>query len=394
MARRRRPPILPSYLRPLTEAQIRAEANRQLADVYNPQRKEIQDDARSRAATIQAASQAAAQLLASHAGITGDAYTQANQELQGIGSGYSAEMQARIKGAQDAAAQFAASQGAPATDPAVDATALHDTVYHEGVGIPGSSLASQGAAAVAAQNREAGIPLLQGAQDIRQSEVDTEKQLLDLARTRPELRDKIIEAIYQREMQKLDARQKQQAQDLYEAQFGETVRSHMVDEQTDRLKYEEQVRAHNLAISQAKAEGRQPNASLSKAYGYIVDSQGRPILDKNGKHIPVNQNTSSSSQKQKQNAQYQKAVGEAANMFEQSQPSKTLKIPGAPYDPVTNPYVEGPPERAWRWGNAMRYLMTRYGINKSRARAALIAAGFKPPSNRGPRGPQPGTGPR
>lgn len=339
-----------------------------------PQQRTLEAEERSRAATIQAASQAASALLASHAGITGDAYAQANQELQGIGSGYSGEMKSRIQAAQSAASQFAKSQGAPAEPAATDATALGDTIYHGGVGIPGSSLASQGAAAVAAQNQQAGIPLLQGAQDIRQSEQDSEKALLELAQQRPELRSKIMDELYSREMQKLDARLKQQAQDLYQSQFGETVRSHLTNEQLSqdrntisRHRYEEQVRQHDLAISQAKAQGRQPNASLSKAYGYIVDADGHPILDKNGKHIPVNQNTSGGAKKQKSNKQFEKASGEAASMYADSQPGQDSN--GLPT----------PPKRAWRWGNALRYLMTRYGIPRARARAALIAGGFRPP---------------
>lgn len=372
--RRRRPPALPPYLRPLNDAQIRARANQQLEDLMRPQRTQLESEARSRAATIQAASQAASALLASHAGITGDAYAQANQELQGIGSGYSDEMKARIQASQAAASKFAGSQGAPAAPPAVDASALGDTIYHGGVGIPGSSLASQGASAVAAQNEQAGIPLLQGAQDIRQSEQESEKALLELAQQRPELRDKIMNELYDREMAKLDARLKQQAQDLYQAQFGETVRSHLTNEQLSQdrntiseKRYEEQVRQHDLAISKAKAQGRQPNASLSRAYGYIVDAQGNPILDKDGKHIPVHQNTSASSKKQKANKQYEKAAGEAANMYEASQPGQDAN--GLPT----------PPKRAWRWGNALRYLMTRYGITRARARQALIAGGFRPP---------------
>jgi hypothetical protein len=52
---------------------------------------------------------------------------------------------------------------------------------------------------------------------------------------------------------------------------------------------------HNRQLERDKAAGRRtkaaaarkPNASLSRAYGYIVDATGNPIKDRNGKRIPV-----------------------------------------------------------------------------------------------------------
>jgi hypothetical protein len=45
-------------------------------------------------------------------------------------------------------------------------------------------------------------------------------------------------------------------------------------------------RSQNSLNARVK-QGYQPSASLSRAYGYIVDAHGNAILDANGKHIPV-----------------------------------------------------------------------------------------------------------
>lgn len=385
MAKKR--PKIPYYMRPLTEAQLRAETNRRVEGILGPQRSQIQSEAASRAATIQAASKAASELLASHAGLTQEGYHTATQDVAGFGAGYTDQMKQRIQASRDAAAAFSASQGQDGPTTGADLGALSDTVLHGGVTIPGSALASQGAAATALDSEQAGIPLLQGAQDIRASMQDEEKALLELAQKRPDLRSQIMDELYKREQQKLQARIQQQAQDLYASQFSETQRSHLANEalsndrnRLSKMRYDEQVRVHDAAINKAANEGRDPNASLSKAYGYIVDAKGHPILDKNGNKIPVAKSGGAAGQKAKSNAQYQKAVGEAGNMFEDSKGST---------DPSTGLPV--PPRRKWKWGNAMNYLMNRYGIQRSRARQALIAAGFRPPaSSRGPDG----TGPR
>jgi hypothetical protein len=49
--------------------------------------------------------------------------------------------------------------------------------------------------------------------------------------------------------------------------------------------------------AEAVAKGARPNAGLSAKYGYIVDSNGVPILDAKGKRIPVAKTTRGSSGK-------------------------------------------------------------------------------------------------
>jgi hypothetical protein len=362
-------------LAPWTPHMQAAEVARRVNDIIQPQQKMMERELATKTASLRASSRQQADYLRSKIGTSQGIYNTAAEELKSLGGGYSDAMKARIQGAQDAAAQFASSQGAPPSAPAVDATALADTAYHGAVNIPGSSLAAQGANWAAMEAEQAGVPLLQGGADIRSAQADYEKQLLDLASKRPELSDQIANELFQNELRKQDARIKQQAQNLYSSQFANTIRHQRVTEaqgaarvRTSQARYNLAVQAHKDAMAKAATEGRRPNASLSRAYGYIVDSNGNPILDRNGKHIPVPKSGSAQSQKAKANAQYQKAVGEAAKMFSASKSAGVDKFG----DPL-------PPKRAWKWGNAIRYLMNRYGLKRAGARRALIAAGFKPP---------------
>ena len=360
-------------LAPWTPRQQAAETSRRVEDIIRPLRQQAERERGIKVASINAAAQASNKILQSKVGQVQGAYDLGIKELQGVGGGYSAAMQARIKGAQDAAAQFASSQGATAT-PGVDAQALADTAYHTGVGIPAAGLASEGAAQTALEATQAGAPLLQGQADVVTANQEYENQLLELAQQRPELADKIAQQLFENELAKIDARIKQQAQDTLSGQFGETVRHHLVGERQaaqrnrlSRLRYDLQVKSHQDALDKAAGEGRLPNASLSRAYGYIVDKQGHPILDKNGKKIPVAKSSTAKSSKAKAQAQYGKAVGEAEKMFRVAHPGT---------DEFGEPIK---PKRLWRWGVALRYLMNRYGIQRRAARKALIAAGFKPP---------------
>ena len=374
-------------LAPWTNRQIRTEAAKQVKNIYGAQKSQLEAERASRVGTIQASSQAASQLLREHVPAVQGAYSQATRDLGGISAGYSDAMKSRIQGAQAAAADFASTQAAPAAPPAVDAQALADTAYHGGAAIPGASLASQGAAETSLASTMAGIPMLQQGRDIRQTEMDYEKDLLELARKRPELTDTIAQRLFDNELKKLDARIKRDAQKLYSRQFGETTRHHLATEKAattrNAISYQKMVQSHQDAIDKAAREGRQPNAALSKAYGYIVDKNGNPIVDGNGKKIPVAKTAGSKAARAKAAAQYGKAVGEASKMFKESRPGR---------DDFGDPT---PAKRAWKWGAALRFLMNRYGIKRAAARKALIAAGFKAPPAPGPRNqktePYPGT---
>jgi hypothetical protein len=351
---------LPSNpLAPWSLAQQRRETNKRVEDILNPLRKEAGHTRDVEVASSAAAARQASAYFGSKIGTAQKIYDTAAQEVAGFGGGYSAAMKARIQGAQDAAAQFASSQGATGTTPGVDATALADTAY-AGAEVGATNLASEGAAASAFEGVQAGLPQAQHAQNLHTYNDEYEQKLLEIAQKRPELADQIAQQLFENEMAKLDARIKVQAQNTLSAQFQNTVRHQLETERQGRVRnrtardrYNLAVTAHQDAIDKAAAEDRYPNASLSRAYGYIVDRFGHPILDSRGKKIPVPKGNSAQDKKAKSNAQYQKAVGEANKMFEQTRPGS---------DKFGRPTK---PERAWRWGNALR--------------RALIAAGFKPP---------------
>lgn len=92
----------------------------------------------------------------------------------------------------------------------------------------------------------------------------------------------------------LDLRKEQR----YAASDAETARHHRATEalairranesdaqfRARERRYQQQFRARLRA---AARQGKQPDASLSAKYGYMVDSYGNPILTKNGKRIPI-----------------------------------------------------------------------------------------------------------
>lgn len=78
----------------------------------------------------------------------------------------------------------------------------------------------------------------------------------------------------------LDAQQEQQRINLAIRRQNESEAQFAARERRYRQQFDARMKA-------AAKSGKKPNASLSAKYGYIVDSNGRPILTKNGKRIPV-----------------------------------------------------------------------------------------------------------
>jgi hypothetical protein len=81
---------------------------------------------------------------------------------------------------------------------------------------------------------------------------------------------------------------------LAERRQGESEREFEIRER----RLQQQFHARMRAAAQRTAQtGQTPDASLSAKYGYIVDHQGRPILTKNGKKIPVVKGTTSATKR-------------------------------------------------------------------------------------------------
>jgi hypothetical protein len=336
---------------------------------------------------------------------------QAGQAIAGYGAAYSGELQSQIQGEQAANAQIVASQvgdtapGAPTIDPA----AVHDAVYATGGEIPATQSTEIGAASGMAA---AGMPAVvaRGAQeDIMQrmaeaasEDADYRQQLIDLYAQRPGLVQDAMDRLYavdQQKFGKYEAEQRlkldqenlalqQQAEAFQEKQFG--VTSKQDQQKLDQNQQSLDLRDAKQAADLAKAEkaGHQPDAALSKVYGYVVDSNGTPILDGAGNRIPVVQkpkDKAAAKQKQKQ------AAGAAAPGLHGKPVAAPPWNPGMPGKQnehgkyKTRPGVKGgfpdgttndPNKALWDGmspNQAIVYLMQTYGISRADARKIVAA---------------------
>jgi hypothetical protein len=314
-------------------------------------------------------------------------YTQAEKEIQGITSGYTQAMKDKMTAEQAKEADFAKSQGAPATPPAVDAGALADTLYHGGAGIPGSSLVSQGATAATLAASQPAILASGSIQAVKSAAAEGEQSLLDLAAKRPELRTQILDELYKREDAKfsnrLQGRQvkvQEDAQKLYKSQFDETGRHHRATETAAEKRYrlasakaeadyKLKVSKYQTDLDKAAAEGRQPDAALSGKYGYIVDKNGRPILGPRGNRINV----------AKTPAQKAAAKKKPAGTADERHPYQAA-TKGAAKDLADN---KASSSGGRTFKEEVTYLMSAHGLSRKRARQAAIAAGWKPKGTAG-----------
>lgn len=89
---------------------------------------------------------------------------------------------------------------------------------------------------------------------------------------------------------------------LAEKQYGLDVRKQSFNEATWQKEYDLALAKNQAAIDAAAAEGLQPNASLSRVYGYVVDDYGNEILGRDGKRIVVQTTTGKNAKKDKQKA--------------------------------------------------------------------------------------------
>lgn len=416
---------------PLAPAALGAAATAQATAALAPEKAEIERQrglAGDRAKADQAAMLGLAATVAEmQKGLVPGAaapYTAAAGQIGDLAQGFSAAVAERLAAGQGANAEFAASQGAQA-DPAVDPTAVKDVLYGMGGFVPGASLAAQGAAAGAFA---AAVPAITAAAlagdyrkalfEARAQDDEYAQQLITTAAKFPSLRDQALEALRKHEMDKagykLDVRQQavqERAQSLYEKQYGETVRSNKTDEQLERERIALQRSQLQLdrkklqldsaeavaAAQEAIAEGRQIDASASKVLGYIVDKQGREVLDKNGRRIRVKETAGGKGTAEERNP-YGAAV-EAAKIL-RGDPVKPedfvrgkdgkLRPPRGRYmtrrgvkggfpDGTTNDPSRAQYESQYTFAEAVGFLQARYyGISRAQARKALIASGWKP----------------
>lgn len=373
-----------SLLQPRNPSQLNKILDQWVAAALKPQRREF---ANRRRRTVELA-KALADLQRDIGPATGEAYQSAARTQGALAEGFTGELRA------DAAADAAAAEeslrriGAPEAQigqvRSVGEGAA-DHAYFLGGYTPGQSLSREGASLAGAQNQLPATTLGRGQYDVMA--IDREEGELDegIPKLRQEFRNQLI----QEEITKAELELRNRAQALYEAQYGETVRSHKVDEVQAKRNYELQVKKHKLDLREAAEKGQKPNAALSKTYGYIVDGDGNPILDGNGRRIPVAKSKKGGGLTPKEQRQIRaEAIETARDLYGEPIPADELEGEGRfTAQPGKSEFKDGTtnkPKNAMRdteytFAEATNFLVTTYGIPKAKARRFLIAAGWPPP---------------
>jgi hypothetical protein len=276
-------------------------------------------------------------------------YERAASELGSLGAPLSEGVRARLAAEQGANADYVRSQVAGADTPHVpNVQAVKDALYMSGAVIPSENLTAEGLAGLEYGLRQPSIALGEGAAQLRSldAEIDAKEaeyrqQLIDTAAKYPELRDQAFAALQKSKLDaeaaKLEARKvalQERAQTDIETRLGLTkdtaalnakkVRAEIANMAADNALARKKADA---AIAAAQAKGQQPNASLSRIYGYVATSDGTPILDANGKRIPVNSSSSGAGKKQS-------AISSATSTARQIAEHAAQQVAGAA-DPVT-----------------------------------------------------------
>lgn len=288
---------------------------------------------------------------------------------------------------------------------------------------------------------------------------DFDQQLIDLEKQRPGIMSQVYDQLYQREFDKLNARLAQardereveaverdyklkllqlqsdektnalkaklderelalreRAQTSYEKAAGLNTSKEAFDQWLDVQKLKLADKKQSDSVQAAIDKGNNPSASLSKAYGYIVDSNGDPILDANGKQIPVVATTKKSTKA----TPYQSAVKEARQIRggpvlytgEKKVPIPLNRIDASSgvFDyTIKGKYIAAPwakgvfsvpdgkggyirttnnPNKAQRqsqfgsFAEAQAYIVQHWGVTPAQARKALISGGWRPDGKR------------
>lgn len=368
-------------LAPMTPEQLAAEADRRVDASLNPQIE-----------AIKAMTPIVARILGDRMPAIQGAFGNAGAALAGAGAGFAGDSAGRAAAAQAEAEGFAASQGLPGGTEGFNPDAIQNATYAPSFNVSGS-LATQGALAANRQAAEVAISAIRSKED-----------LMAIAAKRPELRSQILSELYDREIQKAQLRIQQDAQNLYEDQFGleekkfkEEKRQFNISARLEAMGLALREKAAEAAVRRALAQGREVDASASRLLGYLVDQHGRPIL-RNGKKIRVKSEATDKDRRE----QYQDAVAESRDILGDPilnadvsplRPGRYIAAPGAkgvfpPKGPggvaTTNDPKKARRDSEYTWAQAMKFLRSRFGISRTQARRALIAAGWIPPPS-GPR---------
>ena len=243
-------------------------------------------------------------------------YSQGAQAVGAYGKGFSIGMQEALNKSAGEGNQLLAQNNAPAGQQLQGGEAAADALYGISGALPAQAIEQQGRAFGAAARylpvTAAGI----GGQELnslldkqREGLAEYSDQIAELEAQRPGLIQKAIDEFNASQGEARDYALKQRAQrvneDLaygrlgvqeYNAQTSRQRAKVSAAQGRERLdlqwanlefKNKQAVAKAKRAAAEAEMEGRRPNAALSKVYGHMVDANGQPILDANGKRIPV-----------------------------------------------------------------------------------------------------------
>lgn len=339
-------------------------------------------------------------------------YGRAASELGSIASPLSEGLRSRLADEQRANADFIRSQVQGADIPqGVDPNAVKDALLYGGAVIPSQQLEAEGLAGLDWGLEQPGIALAQGTENLRnldqtisKDDADFASQLAAVVAKYPQLRDDALAALQKHQLDVRAQALQERAQADIEKRLGITDANAKatIAERTRHDKALEsaastrnyltqqglKVRQANVRISQAKLNSI--DSSASRVAGYLVDRAGHPILSSNGQRIPVTRTSSASSS-------YQRAVIEAGKLAGKpstnpdvgpASPGRYLAAPGATgsdvyparagFPATTSNAAKAQSTRTMSFLTALRYLQDAYGISKTQARKALIAAGWRP----------------
>jgi hypothetical protein len=350
---------------------------------------------------------AAAALLGPMGASLQSGYDTAAEENKSIAAPLSEGVRATLASEQGANRDFVNSivQGA---DPsrAPDPQAVKDALYSLNGRIPSEKLSAQGLAGLTWGVQQPGIALAKGADDLRaydttvnQQDDQYRQQLKNIAAQYPDLRAKALAALQQYDLDQKKYALSERAQGDIEKRLGidtqyksDTLllRQQTVDLQRQGLKLRQQKQASDLQKQQIDMQRIDPGAS--RVAGHIVLKDGSVPVDSKGQPISVAASTSGSPAKG-----YQKAVAEAVKLrgvpaqnrdVGPGSPGRYLAVPGASgkdvypahqgFSATTDNAQKAAYTGTMNFAQAQTYLQNAYGLTRSKARAALIAAGWRP----------------
>jgi hypothetical protein len=388
----------------LSPQQMEAQANRmaktQLGyqrSVYADEYKQAADDALKRMQAQAAAGNAAAAMNASLIGQVGSQYQAGADQLNAMAAG-GAGMMAGATTADVAAANNALGNvGAPALSIGgpVGAPGIAGDTQAGVEGYRGGTLPAQamGTAGGYAQAGMAGQISSQNLRATQEAQAAYQQALADAQKNRTAAVKELVQGRPQVAMQFLQQLQDNQRQAIALAQglvgasfekgmttkkFGQDVRQQGVANQQWAAEFQQNTQQFNAKLAaEAQKNAIEMNridASASRAWGYLVDKTGKPILGKDGKPVPVAKSSRGTTGRKFTPGQLSSLIGKAQNTAEEMfygygvQNGKRVPVTQlGTFDPNdASTYGTGNLEYAPALGR-----LTRMGVPKGTAKAIL-----------------------